>query len=637
MNCQLKRIFILSVLVSFLCFLGSHSEAQIALSYSDTSICPGNTIEMCAALTGHASSLNSDDQYSEVVSIGFPFKFFGTTYTKLVASGNAFINFDTANAYPVGGPWYFGQTGYSTANCVFAAFADWYLPNGGQIRYESYGVPGHKKFIIEWCSIPAFIGGSCDTQKVITQMILYEGTNIIEVHTTHLPALSGGCPTASPNVRVVQGVEDPTGALSYYTTDRDPLGALASNWGTTGIDSDAVRITPLGGSPFSYKIQSIPFAPVVIIDSSNSDHLSWYEPNQPNIPIHVGACATVTPDGSQHYYLVKYNGIAGCENLLAHLVDTVHIHYGVKYDTTNVTICQGETYNFLGKALYQSGQYDTLFIAASGCDSFVTLNLTVNPLPDVAMKEKSALDICQGDSVRIAILDPEGTTNYQWIKDGYPISGANQPSLFINSAGTYVLKATTNKGCTASTNPITVAAHDRPVVKIAPLSNAEICAYDTLQLSVENSDPGNSYVWEPSKPFQTIAGNETPVVSGVFLMPTEVILTAFNKFGCSNEDSVFVITKPCCEVFIPNAFTPNGDGKNDYFKPELENGQILTSMRIYNRLGQLVYDNKNVRMGWDGTFDGGKVAPSDIYMYLIEYTCADGKLYQKKGNIGLLR
>lgn len=303
----------------------------------------------------------------------------------------------------------------------------------------------------------------------------------------------------------------------------------------------------------------------------------------------------------------------------------------------NVSICEGETYNFFGKEYYQTGVYDSLFHNVQGCDSIIQLNLTVNPLPDVSMKEKRQIDLCQGDSVRISILNPDASTSYQWTKDGGSLSGANEPSLMIYEGGTYILNAVSNKGCTISSNPINVEEHERPIAKIAALPNEIICAYDTLQLAVENPQAGYSYLWEPSDPFRAVSGNESPEVNGVFLKPTEVTVTVFNKWGCSNPDSVLVMTKPCCEVFVPNAFSPNGDGINDYFKPQLQNGQILTGMHIYNRLGQLVYNSKDARQGWNGKFENGKVAPSDTYMYLVEYTCADGKLYHKKGSVNLVR
>lgn len=303
----------------------------------------------------------------------------------------------------------------------------------------------------------------------------------------------------------------------------------------------------------------------------------------------------------------------------------------------NVALCQGETYNFFGKEYYATGVYDSLFTNTSGCDSVVRLNLTVNPLPDVTIKGFKDLEICDGDSVRVALETPEASSTYQWLKDGSAIAGATYPEIMLHDAGDYRVKATTDKGCTAISDNIKVRVRPNPVAAIAPFDNEIICAYDTAQLSAVTG-PNYDYRWTPEKPFRAVTGPEGQTVRGVFLEPaTLVVLTVNNEFGCHDSASVMINTKPCCEVFVPSAFTPNGDGSNDYFKPQLQPGQILTWMKVFNRLGQLVYDNKAPDKGWDGNFENGQPAPIDTYMYYIEYTCADGKIYHKKESLTLVR
>src|SRR5690606_22638197 len=120
----------------------------------------------------------------------------------------------------------------------------------------------------------------------------------------------GNCPSASGGSfgLVVQGVRDATGATSVYTPGRDPLG----NWGITGDNNDAVRYTPAGAN--NYTVDSIAFDPWIIIDEVSSALLEWYAPQNPNIPIATGACATVSPTADIHYYTVRYDGLAGCGN-----------------------------------------------------------------------------------------------------------------------------------------------------------------------------------------------------------------------------------------------------------------------------------------------------------------------------------
>lgn len=632
----MKRFNLFLILIcSF--FLGiKNTNAQIALQYTDTTLCPGQTINMCASLTGQSDDNNSDDYYGNVLDIGFPFVFFGKTYTKCIASGNGMIRFDTTNAnQPVG--WQWGQiTGSGDANnAIFATFLDLYLPAGGKIRYQRTGNAGSRRFIVEWCSLPVF---GCNSLIVTSQAILYEGTNIIEIHTTKIPPITGNCPTASFGYygQVVQGVRNELGTFEYFPTDRGPI-TSPTNWGLTGINNDGMRFTPTSSTV--YTTSPIPFNAWIIIDSLSSMDLKWHAEGQPNLPIGTGPCVTATPDGQIDYYTVSFNGNAGCENDLVSFIDTVHIHYGTSYDTTQMEICAGTTYHWFGRDLFKAGNYDTLLKTVMGCDSFLRLQLIVNPLPNIALKNfSSTIGLCGSDSAVLSILNPESTTTYQWFKDGSPIAPNGQTFKYtVKQAGVYTVTATTDKGCTLTSQKVTVTANPSPEAAIVPIPETVICAYDTLEIAAV-AGAGYDYRWTPEKPFRVITGPDGQKVKGVFLDPlTTVTLTVYNQYGCYDTATTLVQTKPCCEVFIPNAFSPNGDGLNEYFNPQLQLGQILLTMQVFDRYGKLVYNNTNIKKGWDGKYEDGAEASNGVYMYFIKYTCADGKLYEKKESVSLIR
>jgi gliding motility-associated-like protein len=627
--------FLITVLAFSLLGIGS-ANAQIALEYSDTTTCPGQTIQMCAALTGQASPLNSDDQFTGVLDIGFPFVFFGKTYTRCIVSGNGMISFDTTSAGNFAG-WMWSQisTGTPTQanNSIFVTFLDLYLPAGGKIRYQHFGPVGHRRFIVEWCHLPLF---GCNSQIVTSQAILYEGSNVIEVHTTDIPPINAGCPAASSGYfqQVIQGVRNDLGTIAFYPPNRDPA-SIATSWGVAGVSHDGMRFTPNGST--SYMMNAIPFNAWVIIDSLSSVDLKWFAEGQPNLPIATGACVSPTINANINYYTVSYNGNAGCELDSVAFIDTVHIHFGTVHVTNQAEVCAGSTYTWFGRTLFAAGNYDTLLHTGLGCDSFITLQLAVNPLPDVSIKGSPNVSICEGSSTILALLNPQTNVTYQWSKDDAPISGETGATITVSQAGKYKAVATTNKGCQATSQPFTLTVNPIPVAKIEPLSNDIICAYDTLQLIAgigENYD----YRWSPEKPFRIVTGAEGQKVKGVFIDPTtQVVLTVFNQYGCYDSDTAKVATKPCCEVSIPNAFSPNGDGVNDFFLPLLQPGQIVLNLRIYDRNGKMVYNNETVKTGWNGTYENGAEAASGVYMYYMKYTCADGKLYEKKESVTLIR
>jgi len=118
--------------------------------------------------------------------------------------------------------------------------------------------------------------------------------------------------------------------------------------------------------------------------------------------------------------------------------------------------------------------------------------------------------------------------------------------------------------------------------------------------------------------------------------------TGYDKNGCFTSDSVTVFVR--CNgdlVFIPNTFTPNGDGNNDHFFPRGEGIDQMSSFRVFNRWGEMVFERSNINVndelaGWDGTYKG-QALPPDTYVYIMQSRCEDGSTVQWKGDINLLR
>lgn len=118
---------------------------------------------------------------------------------------------------------------------------------------------------------------------------------------------------------------------------------------------------------------------------------------------------------------------------------------------------------------------------------------------------------------------------------------------------------------------------------------------------------------------------------------TNIIATVRDLYGCSTTDSVSVATHPCCNLELPNAFSPNGDNENDMFKPFPTGHYKILSFVIYNRWGELVYSSTSPNPAWDGMFDG-KASNMGTYFYRLQYHCEGSeKILSKKGDITLIR
>ena len=107
--------------------------------------------------------------------------------------------------------------------------------------------------------------------------------------------------------------------------------------------------------------------------------------------------------------------------------------------------------------------------------------------------------------------------------------------------------------------------------------------------------------------------------------------------GCTGSDTVNVSND--CYLDVPNVFTPNGDGLNDYFLPRqlLSKGLASFSMEIYNRWGQVIFTTSSIDgRGWDGKFNDTP-QPEGVYVYVIDATFVDGQKEHHQGNVTLLR
>ena len=180
---------------------------------------------------------------------------------------------------------------------------------------------------------------------------------------------------------------------------------------------------------------------------------------------------------------------------------------------------------------------------------------------------------------------------------------------------------------------------DTVVVNVTPPINAfagndtAIIAGQPLQL---NATGGATYSWSPavamSNPF--IAN---PVVTLDATYDSVIYKVRVGDGGCFAEDEMKVkVFKTEPDLFIPNAFTPNSDGKNDILKPLPVGIKTFDYFRIYNRWGQLLYSTTSLGNGWDGTLQG-KEQPAGTYVFMAKATDFMGKVILKKGTLVLIR
>jgi len=163
----------------------------------------------------------------------------------------------------------------------------------------------------------------------------------------------------------------------------------------------------------------------------------------------------------------------------------------------------------------------------------------------------------------------------------------------------------------------------------------EIFLGESTELSTDQFDD-NTFEWSPSETLDD-SMSSTPLATP--LQTTTYIVTVTDMFGCSDTEEVTVdVIQPNCDesdIFVPNAFTPNGDDLNDVFRVEsnfIDEQRLL----IYNRWGEEVFFSTDKDAEWDGTYNGAPVT-SDVYGFRLEIICINGFEYETQGHITVFR
>ena len=258
--------------------------------------------------------------------------------------------------------------------------------------------------------------------------------------------------------------------------------------------------------------------------------------------------------------------------------------------------------------------------------------MIVKTVPYPAASAGSDASICFGKTTRL-LATIQGSS-FSWS----PVNSLVNPSSLSPLAGpqsttTYTLSVTDTLGCPKPATD-TVVVNVIPKVIAFAGNDTSVVRQQPLQL---NASGGINYEWTPShnlsNPF--IANPVATFTDG----PDTIVynVKASTPEGCFSNDSIKIYifeTQP--QVFIPTAFSPNGDGVNDVYRATVAGMKQFTYMRIYNRWGQLLFNTGTPNKGWDGTYNGNS-QPSGTYVYVIEATDYNNKPYFRKGTFVLIR
>jgi hypothetical protein len=463
---------------------------------------------------GTPVNVHADDQWSPVVTLPFPFCFYGNQYNQVVIGSNAITSFDLSNAGATC-PWDQKTQGAIPTsnyplNSIMWPYEDVDNSSAGDFSYELTGTAPCRMLIVSCKNIPYYGGvnsintGYCTSPAIYatSEMVLYESTNVIEIYNQNKYVCS-----LWNDGYAKEGIQDATGANAAFVPGRNN----GTQWTAT---NDAWRFTPNGTPNYS---------------------VSWWDGGT---QIASGATTTVCPASTTTYTAqVVYNLCPGGQLTLT---DDVIVNATITAPAPTITgpssICSGVTGTLDAGAGYSSylwsnssstqtipvttaGTYTVTVSNASGCTGTASAVVSLNANLTPAISGPSS--ICSGIT---ATLDAgAGYSSYSWS------NSSSAQTIPVTTAGTYTVTVSNVSGCTGTASAvISLNANLTPAIS----GPSSICSGNTATLDAGSGY--STYSWSTSAATQTIpvttAGTYTVSVS--------------NASGCTGTASAVIIVNP---------------------------------------------------------------------------------------------
>jgi gliding motility-associated-like protein len=345
------------------------------------------------------------------------------------------------------------------------------------------------------------------------------------------------------------------------------------------------------------------------------------------------------PAGTYSYRYLLANGSANLQNPLCRIasgVQTVTVVSGVLVTVVD-TLCEGLSFTLGQEELVTSGIYRDTLISNLGCDSIVTVNLTFVPDPGMqatlAVTPPSCSYLADG-SLDIEIVEPASPPFSVFVNDEFYGNALEVNGL---AGGLYQIELQDRFGCTFRAE----AEIASPAPFLVDIGSERVFARgESATINPPANGPIIRYDWEPGGLIDCLADcfsiDFFPKRSGL------LTLSATSGQGCLATDSLFIQVIKSRRVYIPNAFSPNGDGINDRFAifGQVPNVDRIEELLIVDRWGGLLFQGgdflpNDLSSGWDGR-SKGKRLPAGVYGYLAKIRFLDGEVEVYSGEVVLL-
>ncbi len=369
------------------------------------------------------------------------------------------------------------------------------------------------------------------------------------------------------------------GGVTYYWNFGDP---------PTGVNNTSVNTNPthIFSAPGSFTVSLI------------AKHRNWCNDT-------VKQKVVVLP--------LPVASITGGDSICYGSSETLSASGGISYTWSTGEKTSSITVNPTGPTTY------TVTVFNGRCYNDTTYTVYIRPKSTGTL---NANNVCLNDTVH---LTATGGGTYLW-SNGATSSSISVPVNSMNDTAYSVTISNGGGACLTINKSITIY----PLPADSACCNAIIYTGDSVTLS---GGGGSKYYWVP--PTGLSCDTCPNPIASPTSTTTYTLLTTTNK-GCGVLSVVTVdVEIPCKDFFVPNVFTPNGDGVNDTYFIKVE-FMSAYEISIYNRWGKLVFHSTNPEAPWDGKINGD-LAAAGVYYYIISSTCFDGNSFKKDGYLQLIR
>jgi gliding motility-associated-like protein len=278
--------------------------------------------------------------------------------------------------------------------------------------------------------------------------------------------------------------------------------------------------------------------------------------------------------------------------------------------------------------------YTVTALTNGGCPGSDTVKVTVFQPIDINVSPNK--QICTNESFK---LSANGASTYLWSPaQGLSTTTSANPTTTTTSTIQYMVVGFDNNNCFKDTGYIKITVLPKPTLQLGADQTVSTGTVVSLTGATTNG-PIVSWLWTPAT---DLSCNTCPRPMATIKKDITYTATVKNIHGCVATDDIHFHT--ICEgsqVYVPNAFTPDGDGKNDILMVRSKGIEVVRSFKIYSRWGELIFEQNNFppnnpTYGWDGKIKG-VVGSAEVYVYVAQVTCDNVKDFIIKGNISILK